>query len=412
MHNVSSTDDTSNESAARGEFAASNIHAEGAKDNVDVNGKTSASGNASTDDTFPTLGSEADASSAPTLERRRKRGHRKRNRRLKRILIFIVAVVVIAAAVCGAATFLNYQGSKNLTNNDVDIIVPDDAVSYDQGRKVVYDGHTYEFNDDVATICFIGYDSTAESAANGHNGQADTVMVFAIDTSTGDTTCITVPRDSYVEVGEFVGPVFTGMDEMQLCLAFAYGTDAATGAQYVANVASRILCNIPINQYFAMDLDGVGALANAVGGVALTPVQTVESAGAYAGVPTVLFGSNALSYVQTRDVDTLGSALERQERQMQFVSAWASTALSEALSAGGASVLIDLFNTALDYSTTSIGLSEVTYLANTLIQNGISSFDVTSLEGTLDTNGNFAKVYLSSDNTFEVVLDTFYNRID
>jgi hypothetical protein len=104
--------------------------------------------------------------------------------------------------------------------------------------------------------------------------------------------------------------------------------------------------------------------------------------------------------------------MDRQARQMQFVSAWGSTALSQALSAGGASVLLDLFNTALNYSTTSIGVSEATYLANTLIQNGISSFDVTSLEGTQDNSGEFAKVYLNSDNTFEVVLDTFYNLVD
>jgi LCP family protein required for cell wall assembly len=264
----------------------------------------------------------------------------------------------------------------------------------------------------MVTICFMGYDSTEERLADKRNGQADAIIVFTIDTNTGSTKGIIIPRDSYVDVDKNVGSAFTGIEQMQICLAFAYGTDVASGAEYVTNVASRVLYNIPITQYFAINFDGVSALANAVGGVSLTPIQTVESANAYEGTPTVLFGTNALKYVQFRDTNVLGSSLQRQARQEQFVSAWASTALSQALSEGGASVLINLFNTALDYSTTTLGLSEATYLANILIQNGISSFDLVSLQGTLDTSGAFAKVYLDSDDVFNVVLDTFYTQID
>ena len=124
-----------------------------------------------------------------------------------------------------------------------------------------------------------------------------------------------------VEVGEFMGSDFTGMDTMQLCLAFAYGDGGETSSQYTTAAVSRVLYNMPVNNYVSLDMDSVGELANAVGGVPVTPLQTIPGTNIVKGQDTVLFGNNALKYIQWRDTSVLNSSLDRQARQSQFVQA-------------------------------------------------------------------------------------------
>lgn len=136
-------------------------------------------------------------------------------------------------------------------------------------------------------------------------------MVLAVNLDTGETTGIGIPRDSMVEVGEFMGDTFTGMSTMQLCLAYAYGDGGELSSQYTASAVSRVLYNMPVSYYFSLDMDGVGALADAIGGVSLTPTQSIPNTNIVEGEPTVLFGSNALKYVQWRDTSVLTSSLDR-----------------------------------------------------------------------------------------------------
>ena len=68
----------------------------------------------------------------------------------------------------------------------------------------------------MVSICVIGFDRTAPAEVGEKAGQADAVLVMALDTETGEATAIGLPRDSMVEVGEFVGDAFIGLDKMQL----------------------------------------------------------------------------------------------------------------------------------------------------------------------------------------------------
>lgn len=346
------------------------------------------------------------------LIRKRKRRHTKRKARLRTALIALGVVVLL-----GGGSALGVMAAINSGGNAVheaaradDIKTADDAVTSDQGKTVKYDGHTYALNDNMVSIAVIGYDRTTPAVDGAPAGQADMASVLALDTKTGKATVIVVPRDSMVDIEKSVGGSFAGVDKMQVCLAFGYGDGGEKSCENTTAALSRVLYNMPLSYYFALDLSGVGPLSDAAGGVALTPLQTIPDTSIVKGKNTVLFGDNALSYVRWRDTDDLNSSLDRQARQVQYIKALASQALK--VSPGDLGTLINLFNTANEYSITNLGFNEFSYLASTLISNKISDLDVVTLPGQMKQGEKYAEFYLDKDGVYKTVLDVYYHQVD
>ena len=101
-----------------------------------------------------------------------------------------------------------------------------------------------------------------------------------------------------------------------------------------------------------------------------------------------MFGSNALKYVQWRDTSVLTSSLDRQTRQSQFVETFCKQALSSAQ--GNVGTLVNLYTTASNYAVTNLGLNEFSYLASSVLATGITSVDMTTLQGTMQQGDKFA----------------------
>lgn len=346
------------------------------------------------------------------LIRKRKRRNSKRKKRLK-----IAAIVVGVVVLVGGGSALAVMGSINAGKDAIhevaqaeDIQTVDEAVTYDEGKTVKYNGHTYALNENMVSVVIIGFDRTAPAEVGEKAGQADAVMVMALDTETGKATAIGVPRDSMVEVGEFVGSAFIGIDKMQLCLAYSYGDGRETSCEYTTKTVSRVLYNMPMSYYFALDLSGVGPLNDSIGGVALTPLQSIPNTAIVEGQDTVLFGDNALRYVQWRDTSVLTSSLDRQARQVQYIKAFAAQAL--AMAQGNVGTLLDLFNVASEYSITNLGINEFSYLATSVLQSGITGLDVVTLDGEMVQGEKYAEFNLDTTSVYETVLSVYYNQVD
>ena len=74
--------------------------------------------------------------------------------------------------------------------------------------------------------------------------------------------------------------------------------------------------------------------------------------------------------------------------------------------------IIDLFNTARDYSITNLGLNEFSYLASTAVGSGITSLDVVTLQGQAAQGENHMEFYLDQSSVYQTVLDVYYTQID
>lgn len=326
----------------------------------------------------------------------------KRRRRIRTLVIVLLVIGAVAAAGWGFVNHSVNQGKKKIEEKTEKVIKA-------KGDTITYNGKKYELNKHMATVAFIGFDNRASDDGT-KEGQSDTVMVVALNTDTGEARGIVIPRDSLVTVDTYAGGSFSGQVTEQLCLQFAYGTDGDNSSQLTAAAASRVLDNIPVDYYYTLNIEGVAPINDSIGGVTLVPTQTVPGTAAVEGRETTLFGTSAEKYVQWRDTTELTSSLDRTARQVSYVQAFAAKMLNSAKS--NPAVLINLYQTMGNYTWTNLGLDEFNYLATTMLARGLTSFDVVTLQGTMQQGDTFAEFYLDQDNVKQTVVDTFYHPVD
>lgn len=337
--------------------------------------------------------------------RRRSKESIKRIKRRRRIRTLVIVLLVIGAIAAAGWGFVNHsvnQGKKKIEEKTEKVIKA-------KGDTITYNGKKYALNKHMATVAFIGFDNRASDDGT-KEGQSDTVMVVALNTDTGEARGIVIPRDSMVAVDTYAGGSFSGQVTEQLCLQFAYGTDGDSSSAFTAAAASRVLDNIPVDYYYTLNIEGVAPINDSVGGVTLVPTQSVPGTSVVEGQETTLFGKTAEKYVQWRDTTNLTSSLDRTARQVSYVQAFASKVLSSAKS--DPAMLINLYQTMGDYTWTNLGLDEFSYLATTMLEHGLTSFDVVTLQGTMQQGDTFAEFYLDQDNVKQTVVDTFYHPVD
>lgn len=326
----------------------------------------------------------------------------KRRRRIRTLLIVLLVIGAVAAAGWGFVNHSVNQGKKKIEEKTEKVIKA-------KGDTITYNGKKYELNKHMATVAFIGFDGR-DNDDGTQKGQSDTVMVVALNTDTGEARGIVIPRDSMVAVDTYSNGSFAGQVTEQLCLQFAYGTDGDNSSALTAAAASRVLDNIPVDYYYTLNIEGVAPINDSIGGVTLVPTQTVPGTSVVEGQETTLFGTTAEKYVQWRDTTNLTSSLDRTARQVSYVQAFASKVLSSAKS--NPAMLISLYQAMGDYTWTNLGLDEFSYLATTMLEHGLTSFDVVTLQGTMQQGDTFAEFYLDQDDVKQTVVDTFYHPVN
>ena len=384
------------------------VSASDAQDGAQSKAAEQAEASAQVADDVPQPADEAEWPSLDeTAPQRRRRSEEsiKRIKRRRRIRTLVIVLLVIGAVAAAGWGFVNHsvnQGKKKIEEKTEKVIKA-------KGDTITYNGKKYELNKHMATVAFIGFDGR-DNDDGTQKGQSDTVMVVALNTDTGEARGIVIPRDSMVAVDTYSNGSFAGQVTEQLCLQFAYGTDGDNSSALAAAAASRVLDNIPVDYYYTLNIEGVAPINDSIGGVTLVPTQTVPGTSVVEGQETTLFGKMAEKYVQWRDTSVLTSSLDRTTRQVSYLQAFAAKVLNSAKS--NPAVLINLYQTMGDYTWTNLGLDEFSYLAATMLEHGLTSFDVVTLQGTMQQGDTFAEFYLDQDNVKQTVVDTFYHPVD
>ncbi len=114
----------------------------------------------------------------------------------------------------------------------------------------------------------------------GHDRQAsltDVMMLVSYDTAAGDMTIMQLPRDTYIEIEDYSYTKLNGLYNHCVSEAKKEGSDnkALDGCRKAADYLSAAL-GIPIHYCAVMDLDGFGAIVDAIGGVEIYVPYTME----------------------------------------------------------------------------------------------------------------------------------------
>lgn len=341
-----------------------------------------------------------------------KRRRKKMNKGLKVLLIIFLVIALLVSALGGTYAYLKSQGRTDLTSATI--------TDNNHDEIITYKGHKYAFNENVVSIAFMGVDQRDLLSKSDADfvGCADADFVVTVDTSDGTVKIINIPRDTMVDIDVYNDTgVFLSTDNVQLCLAYAYGDGKTKSCENVTKAISRILYNVPINKYFALDLEGVAPINDAIGGVTLEAKYSIPDKGIVEGQKVTLKGDMAEAYVRSRDVDYLEASLNRAARLEQYVKAFAKQLLPAVKNDFG--VVSKLYNTASQYSRTNLTLNNATYLASLVLSQGINSFETYSITGTMKEakstkypDAVIAEFTPDEDSVMEAVLNTYYTQID
>ncbi len=341
------------------------------------------------------------------------RHHKKKMSIPAKIGISALAIILaLILAFVGTFAYLESSGKNEL--KDVS-----DQTDYQE--TIEYNGNKYVYNNDVIAIAFMGVDKRDLGLENnnvGTGGQSDADILLTINTKTGKAKAIAIPRDTMVDVDLYSeSGIFLRSEKMQLCLSYAYGDGKAKSAENTANSISRILYDVPITKYFALDLNGIAPINDSIGGVTVDSLYDFKDLGIKKGDKIKLTGDMTEKYVRQRDMDTVNASLNRTARQVQYIKAFASQVVPAVTQ--DFSVVSRLYDTASKYSTTNLSLSNVTYLASLMLSKGITNFDTVTLEGDMKESTKkdyadyvYAEFYPDKDKLMQLVLDTFYTKQD
>lgn len=335
---------------------------------------------------------------------------KKKHKKLKIFLIILLSLLIIIAIVLGV---LNYIGRKKLLNyRNLHVNVPLGIQYEDDGRIVYYNGHTYEFNDNIASILFMGIDNRKlkDNAVSGTGGQADALYLFTYDTKSGHIEVLSLNRDIMTDISRYdEGGNYVDTATAQLCLAYAYGDGKQTSAENQVTATERLLYNIPINAYYAIDLDAIKILNDDVGGVTVTPDYTFESF--TKGQTVTLKGDMAEAFVRHRDTSLLDDNLRRMDCQKQYLTAFVGSIIPAIRK--DFHVSLDLYKDTTTNTVTNISAPILTYLGWSLATN-YTGLNIQSTSGKYvdSPKDSSAEYKISKKKLFETVLDFYYKQID
>lgn len=329
----------------------------------------------------------------------------------------ILALILIAAI---SLLALRYAGILKLTdyeNLDMTAPVIDNATVTvtDKGHTVTYNGKEYKFNTNMTNILCIGVDKYELGVDEGTGGQADAIYMIALDTATGKTKVIAVPRDIVTDVGIYsTEGEYLRTEKQQLCLAYAYGDGRKSSCLNTSTAVSRLFYQLPINSYFAVNINSIDDLNDAVGGVTITMIDDsfydIYLNRHYKGETITLYGQNASKYVRQREVAFLSSSTDRLNRQVTYLKAFTSKALE--MTKQDLTTPVTLYNIVAENSETNLTPSTITAFATSVVSSGISELDFVTVPGELISTGTYAEYVVNEEALYELILDTYYTPVN
>lgn len=348
----------------------------------------------------------------------KKRSRRKTKKTAKRVGIgILIFIFVVAIGIFSAYSIKRHLGKKEIANSkkDAKITAIEDAVSEDSGQTITYNDKTYVLNNDLISVVFLGVDKTLSDSSNiGEAGQADAIYILTYDTSSKKCKIIPVSRESMVDVQLYSGNnEAIGMEQMQLCLAYAYGSDEKTSAENTISSLSKLFYNIPFDSYITLDWNAIVPLTDAIGGVKLSILEDVPAHNPIfrKGEKVTLSGEDAFTYVRSRDMESIDSNNDRLARQKQFLTSYLSQFITKTKKKP--STVTKLLDVADEYMYTNLSSNKIIYMASEILPNinDIADIEFLSIQGETKQGDVYTEFYPDETNLYETILNVFYKEV-
>lgn len=208
------------------------------------------------------------------------------------IILAVLIVLVLAIVGVGAKLYLDLSHSIEKTYESVERTQGERTKPVDLDKQESF------------SVLLMGIDTGDLGRVD--QGRSDTMMVAIVSPEDKQTTIVSIPRDTYVDI--------VGRDTKdKINHAYAFG-----GAAMAMDTVQKYV-DIPIDHYVSINMKGLKELVDAVGGIEVNNDLTFSQDGYDFTIGKItLNGDQALSYSRMRYEDPNGD-YGRQERQRKIV---------------------------------------------------------------------------------------------
>lgn len=299
-----------------------------------------------------------------------------------RAIIEIVFVVLVIFAVYFIVRQIDYNSSKNEVASETGT----EQVWKEFEQKDVtikINKKKYTLDHPVKTYLFLGTDKSGNEEATDDEYQgsmADALMLVVIDEQEKSYGILQLNRDTITEVPMLLADgTANASAKMQLCTAHWYGKDKTASCENTVNTVSKMLGGVPIDGYYALQMEAMSLLNHEVGGVTVTLEDDMTSLDSEMkkGTTLTLTDHQAELLIQTRYAMDDDRNTERMRRQQIFMKAFMNKMKEK--NAEDVNATIELYDRLRPYATENINMNELT----TILQNmqGYSDKGIIIIDG-------------------------------
>ena len=255
----------------------------------------------------------------------------------RKVVVSILAVLLVALLGTGAYAYTIFQNPMGQFDNVAKqiVVMPTDQLSLSEGNTASAEmtasapptpdeyerlvaGADMSMLKNIVNVLLIGVDHAVERETwNGKKAfHADVMLVLAINTDTGTVDMISLPRDTYAQI-----PGVKGRYKLNASIDCGGGWPTEGGFNKVCEAAEWMLGGIPVDYYYAVDMNAVKGLADSVGGVDYDVDVDFKMQGrSYSKGMQHMNGQGVLDYLRVRkelgDLSGDDNRVDRQKRML------------------------------------------------------------------------------------------------
>lgn len=283
-------------------------------------------------------------------------------------------------------------------------------------NRVEWQGKKYRRNTYIKAILCMGVDQKGGLNETTHalGGRADGLFLIVQDTARNQFKVLMIPRDTMtpVTITDLRGNV-VGKDLHHLTVAYSYGDGREQSCEYVVEAASGLLGGLQIDHYLAIDMEMIGQVNDAVGGVTVTvPTEGMEKRDPafIKGASVTLHGDQAEKFIRYRNTEEGNSALYRMDQHQEYIKGFFQAVKRTARSESG--IVEHLFNIVQDHMITDMSKAEYLKIGtDALGMGGLEDEDIFTIPGYgITGEALYDEFYAEESELIPLILKLFYRE--
>jgi len=297
----------------------------------------------------------------------------------RRVIIGIIAAVLAIGLFGVCVHFIESRSMKDEQLGD-----SGDWGEGDEETILSFGDNDYVTNDNIDTYLLIGTDNGGDDKGEGFNGElADFITAIVIDNTTQSYAFYQIDRNTMVEVPipEVNGG---GHYTEQICTAHWYGKTPEERNNNLVSAVSDLLGGLEIKSYYTLNMDDIGKVNDAIGGVTVTidSDMTAVDPEFKEGATVLLTDGQAERYLRARGALKDDSNAARMRRQTAYMQSAYNMVIGQLRENPG--YISDLYDRLNGLFETDGNAKETSVIADCLA--GYKNMGMISFEGRVETN--------------------------